>query len=435
MTERVLIYRAGGDAGLGHALISLLNAAVLARKLGRTLTLDMRAFLYFAQNQHRRFFECFALEAPPDLPVVTDLAEVERLSAIEDCRLVYEHAHLDGIDAATEQVIVVRDGQQTTSYPMAAKTSPPQFRIGLRGWLAERMAPALAGCGPAIGVYFRHGNGEFLHGRLDSVLFADHEAQYAALKQRYAARALALAEERGLSAPRFFIASDSADFVASMKAALPGAFSLAAQLPDRSFKQHLRQHAHSDGILFEAAQDIWALSSCVALLCSSSLFARFAALNSATLRESDIFDIEAPNFLRLLDSLPPGEAVARAEAAYRTQELGMIAVALVKALRRAGNTGRAAVIEQRMRWQREAGLSVPVRAAATEAHDGRLRDAIAHMGQAVADAPNPYVHLHLARLLLRARDAAGAEAAVRAGLALDDGIAGLHEMLGKLRAR
>ena len=316
-TRRVLMYRVSNETGLGHVLVSLVNAAIIARSLGRALALDMRSFQYFPEERHRRFFQCFALVTPPDIEVITNEADIVRLSAVTDRRYVYEQVHLRGLEDATEQVILIRGGMMSDAYPISDKAFPPNPRIELRGWLRQRMMRILGGFQrgqPVIGVYFRHGNGEFLHGRLDRVLFPEHDALYDDLKRRYAERAREIAAERGLRAPRYFIASDSSDFVASMKAMLPGAVSLSGRLPDQNYKLHLRGNAHDPEILFEAVQDMWSLSSCAALLCTSSLFSRFAALNSPTMTEADVYRHRGAEFRPL-----PGGPAARGGAAARRE--------------------------------------------------------------------------------------------------------------------
>lgn len=435
-TARVLLYRVSSETGLGHVLVSLLNAAMVARALGRALALDMRSFQYFPDNRHRRFFNCFALEAPPDVEVIIDHDEIVRLSADPDRRFVYEQPHLAGLDAATERVVVVRGAMLAEAYTLADKVLPPALRVVPRGWLGTRIAAALSQFRrgpPVIGVYFRHGNGEFLHGRLDRVLFPEHDALYADLKARYAERARRIADERGLRAPRYFIASDSAEFVASMVATLPGAFSFANKLPDQIYKLHLRGNAQHPDILFEAARDMWSLSACAALLCSGSLFSGFAALNSDTLAEADVHDIEAPNFGDFLDALPAEQALPRAEAAYHGREAMLTAAVYGRALERVGDEARAMVIRRRARWLAEMVLDIGLRTAQADANEGRPRDAVGLLRlHDEYGGPNPYALRLLAALLLRGGDVAGAEAALRRAMAADDGIVSVVAMCGKV---
>jgi tetratricopeptide (TPR) repeat protein len=439
MTDRVFFYRVSSETGLGHVLISLVNAAVIARDLGRTLALDLRGFQYFAADRHRQFFQNFTLVPPPDLNVITNEADIEKLSAVTDRRYVYEQIHLRGLAAAREQVILVRGAMLSDAYPIASKTFPPTPRIALRGPLARRMAPTLAAFQrgqKVIGVYFRHGNGEFLHGRLDRVLFPEHDALYADLKLRYAERARQIAAERDLPNARFFISSDSSEFVASLKAMLPGAVSLARKLPDQNYKQHIRGNEHDPEILFEAVQDMWSLASCHALLCTSSLFSRFAALNSEILSESDVFDIEAPQFGRFLEELPPEEALPRAATAYREREAMLTAAVYGRALERAGDEARAAVLRQRARWHGQMVLDVDLRTAQVDAGEGRRKEAIALLQ--VFDeysGPNPYALRLLAALYLRDGKVAAAEAALARALAADDGIGFVTAQMAQVQAR
>ncbi len=436
---KVLLYRVSSETGLGHVLISLVNAAVIARSMGRALALDLRAFQYFAEQRHRQFFQCFALEVPPGIEVITNEADIVRLSAVTDRRFVYEQIHLREVMDAPEQVILVRGAMLSDACPLAGKTLPPSPRIALRGWLRQRMLATLAGFQrglPVIGVYFRHGNGEFLHGRLDRVLFPEHDALYADLKLRYSARAREIAAQRGLAGSRFFISSDSAEFVAGMKTLLPGAFSLAGKLPDQNYKLHLRGNAHDPEILFEAVQDMWSLSACAALLCTSSLFTRFAALNSDTLAEADVYDIEAPNFGRFLEDLPAEAALPRAARAYREREAMLTAAVYGRALQRVGDEAASAIIRRRARWHGEMVLDVDLRTAQVDGSEGRRTDAIGLLR--IFDeysGPNPYALRLLAALLLRGNDVAGAEAALRRALAADGGIASVLGLFAQVLAR
>ena len=53
-SESFLLYRVGPGSGLGHVLISVLNAAARARELGRGFAVDAGYFRYCRADQHRR---------------------------------------------------------------------------------------------------------------------------------------------------------------------------------------------------------------------------------------------------------------------------------------------------------------------------------------------------------------------------------------------
>ncbi len=433
----VLIYRIGILSGLGHALVSVLNAAAAARAMRRRFALDARDFQYFAADRHVQFHACFSIQAPPDLEMVTDFDEITRLLAHPSRRHLLDDRQLTEAAAAPEHVLTVFDAPLREQYTLSGKALPPDFRVLPQGWLLDRMAPALAAfaADPPIGLYFRHGNGEFLHGRLDRVVFSGYEARLAALQKTYAQLARSLAKSADAAAPRYFIASDNADFVAKMQQLLPGGFSLAAELPDQDYKVHLAKHGHSPDILFEAARDLWALSACRALVYSKSLFASFAALNSATLAAAEVCDVGAPFLDRMLHELPIEQALPQAWAAYEAQPQEM-ADFLLETLVRAGDEAGAALLRQRIGWwrngmQRHAGI----KDARRMHRAGRRLDAIAQVRQLDAAEPaNPYrLHL-LAAWLLAEGDAPAAETALRRAAAMDGGIKAVNELLAKVMA-
>lgn len=434
--QGVLLYRIEMHTGLGHVLISLLNAAAVARAYGRAFAIDARGFQYFPERRHEQFLECFALEAPDALPIVTDLEQIAQLSSGDGIRFINDEPGLRAAREATEPVLLLQATMLTEFYPLRDKVGPARFRIGLRGWLAERMQPVLDSLRddpPAVGLYFRHGNGEFLHGRFDAVVFNDFEAQLRALEQRYAEQARELATQLGIEQPRYFVASDNAGFVARMQEMLPGAFSLARNLPDRDYKQHLRYSQATSEILFEAVQDVWALSACRSMLASSSLFARFAALNSATLTEAEVFDIAAPRLTSRLETLPPEEALAQARYAYDAQPDAFTGRLLIAALRRVGAEDEIARLQRRVDWWVK-GIKTDhrVRSAQVDADAGRYGPAIERLREIdVAEGPNPYLLQMMAIWMMRDGDRDGAVATLRRAVAADDGINSINALLAR----
>ena len=83
--DRKYVLFVATGVGLGHLLGAVLNSAYYAWRTGRTLVLDMREFHYVTGDKHAGFFEHFALELPPDLEVITDLAVIDRLRQDEVC--------------------------------------------------------------------------------------------------------------------------------------------------------------------------------------------------------------------------------------------------------------------------------------------------------------------------------------------------------------
>jgi tetratricopeptide (TPR) repeat protein len=340
--------------------------------------------------------------------------------------------------AAPEHVLLVHDIPLHHLYGMKDKTRPLSVRIGLRGWLRERMQPTMAmfeSGPPTIGLYFRHGNGEFLCGRFDPVTFPDHAKRMEVLRFNYVCEAAQLADSLGLKEPRYFIASDNADFISTMKGLLPNSFSLSRNLPDKDYKSHLLEHSKSRDILFEAVQDIWALSSCTALILSESLFARFAALNSDRLTSADVIDINAPRLANTISAAPVEQALAQAKAAYEEQP-EEVAHLLAETLRRAGDETGAAVVERRVEWF-NAGMKLnpEVKQARFEDEQGRRDDAISRLRRLVAAGdPNPYVIDLFAEWLYERGDVDEAEAVLRRAVELDDGIRSVNDLLQRVLA-
>jgi hypothetical protein len=434
-----LLYRVVAGAGLGHVLVSILNGAMKALELGRDFAIDASEFQYFAADRHRQFCDCFALEAPPGLRVITDAADLAALRAMPDRREILVRGEINRLAGAAERLIAVPGTILDDAYRLSDKAAPPVVRIGLRGWLRDRVADSLQRFeqgAPVIGLYFRHGNGEFLNGRFDAKIFPNHAVLLADLRQRYAALARQIAADRGWPDARFFIASDNAGFVADMRQMLPNAFSLATMLPKENYKDHVRRNAHAPEILFEAVQDMWALSACRALVHNASLFSHFAALNSVSLASESMFDVKAPDLLRLMTTLPPAAALEQARMAYAAVETMQTLEALGYALRRNGDTAGAEMLDRRIAWFRAVHFtSREMRTAQVAARDGRTAEAIA-LGLDVARllGPNPYVLMFLARLRHRTGELGPAEAAIREAIALDDGIFGAESLLSAIMA-
>jgi tetratricopeptide (TPR) repeat protein len=289
---------------------------------------------------------------------------------------------------------------------------------------------------PRVGVYFRHGQGEFLRGRLDQVLFPEHEQMYAELRARYPRRALDVAALSGLERPAFFVSSDSEDFVRQNCAALPNSMAFAGVRPDRNFKDHLIASKQDPAILASAAQDMWGLSLCRSVLAVDSLFPYFAMLNSETLGEADLHHMEAPTFVSFLDSLGPDEALERAEQAYWSNDSLLTTGLYVRALRRVRERRRADEMQLRANWHREMIVDVPLRNADLDATERRFRDAVAALREFDWEAPpNPYALALLASVLLQEGDLPAAEQALARAMWVDPGISRVNALLAQLRGR
>ena len=432
--ERVLLYRVG-KMGLGHVFRALLQAAAWARAEGWALAIDATSFQYFAGDAHRQFFDCFALEAPADLRVIVEPEDLAPLMAEPEQFHVAGPLDLAKAGGVEARVVVVHGTMPVVRYRLADRATPPILRIGLRGWLRKRviagLGELLAG-GPTIGIYFRHGNGEHLIGRFDTSSFPDHAARLAALQLRYAEQARHIASTQGWLAPRYFIASDNADFVAAMRKLLPDCIALARNLPDRNYMEHIKASDCDQEILYEAVQDLWGLSACSALIYSESAFARFAIANSGSISLDLAHNINAPKLQDTLPGLPAREAVALAEAAYRATPSGHNALLLADAYQRAGDSAAEAKVRQRAVWSRACRGDARIKAARTELDQGRPAAALERLAEIHASsATDPYSLLFIAQVLLRNGRNEEAVVALRRAVALDDGIREVNLALSK----
>ena len=430
--RRMVLYRVG-RTGLGHVLSAILNLAMWARREGRGLVIDAANFQYFANDAHRQFCECFALEGPKDLAVTTNPTAVRALHDDPSKFHVRNPEDLPRASERPERVVLVHGTWLISVYPLAARQTPPLVRVALRGWLRERIDANIANLrngGPIIGIYFRHGNGEHLLGRFDTGSFPDYAARLGELQRRYAQHAKDIAAAQGWSAPRHFIASDNAGFVTAMRALLPNCITLAQKLPDRNYAEHLASEGHDPEILFEAVQDAWALSACSALIYSASLFARLAILNSETLDVTLTRDIEAPILKHVIPKLSPRQAILFAESAYRAAQTTANAMLLAAEYARVGDVVSEVKIRRRIEWHQVWTSDSFIRQARIAVSQSRLDQAQAQMRRILAlHVENPYVLMLHARILRGRGKHDEAIAALRAAVDIDDGISEVNQEL------
>lgn len=279
--ERYFIFKATPETGLGHNLRSILAYAGYADQWDRILCLDMRDFNYYKNDSHRKFFEHFKLIAPPSLRISSDLQLIDSLYQNQSQMTVTEN---DPILKGDSNINVLYCNVVGRNHPK--QQTIPQYTIRLKGELKSVVNNALSeyfGGNKTIGVHFRHGNGEFLHGRFDSVQSSNYQEKYAEVKQLYRDEIEALLHKPQFRNAKIFVASDNMGFVEEMKQHFPQAFSIVNELPDKPFIEHIKLADFDTNIIQNAVIDIWALANTHHLVCTKGLFTEFALENSHTL--------------------------------------------------------------------------------------------------------------------------------------------------------
>ena len=425
---KYLVYRCG-MVGLGHTLQSILNCMFLAHSTGRVLALDLRRFPFFANERQAAFFSVFDLKGPYDLAIETDLEVVDTL-LLDPGRLGGEPWQDVELTTATPNRVVVIDSTRVrTHYTLADKAPAPLYRIELKGEMASRIAARLAELPPRprIGVHFRHGNGEYLQTRINPIATPDYRARYSELKLHFANTAELVSRLRNYQDPGHFIASDSVEFIESLKNLLPGhPYCSSGSLPFPWYDAQARSEEME--FLFRALSDVWSLSSCDFLIHARSAFSEFAALNSTTLTVNDVHCIRLRTPAEIIGEAPAEEAVAMATNGLRTMlrdcalemELPSAYGLLRGALTRAGNSAAADIVERRRRWVHRAIQSKDFNDSRWLRQRGRAADALMLVQRARDAMPdNPHVALVLAQLLRFQRQYAEAHSALDGLLELD----------------
>lgn len=473
---RYLLFIANG-VGIGHLFTAVLHSAYYAYRTGRALVLDMREVAYFGSDKHAAFFECFGFEFPPELEVITDQEEIERISKIDDRTWVSGSQPLDVARPIENTVLAVPAFTPGEPYHLGVKRADLPFRVVLRGRLREAWNRVIAmpqWSGPVIGMHFRAFVGE-IGPRMNRFLVPDYDERCDALRDRFIETAHSIAEQEGYADPTFFVASDDARFATYVKERLPNAFSLASRLPDREWSSWMRAHGHDIDMLVDTVNDVWGLSECEHLIYSTrSGFSRFATLNSQKLDQRRIHPISIPLFGEILRSLEPSVAAKWARAALRKTEAmryreTYVAEEIAHALERAGSAEETAAARRRADWHREAALPPPpVRPADSEeptialararaerspdnpyllagygdslsevlARHGRLDEAVVAARHAIDIEPrDPYLYCQLGIVLTQLRSFDDAEAALRYAILLEPEVAQLYLYLSDCLAR
>lgn len=474
------------EVGLGHLFVAILNCAYYAHRTGRRFAVDLRRFAYVKSNQHATFLENFGFEFPPELEVITDLAEIDRLKAEPDTHFLNLQERMDVTTPYASAVVFIPCNTPGAPYSLEVKEHDPSFRLVLKGRLKAEWDRAMSmpyWSGPVIGLHYRSTVGELTE-RSIKELVPDHGERVRAIEDSYIKAALAAAEAAGYENPAYLVASDDANFVAYVKERLPNSFSLATRLLDQEVIAYIRTQGHDIGILIDAINDLWCLASCDHLVHFRSAFTDFAKLNSRTLTRATTHYVHVPSFEEMLKEAAPGTAVIWARAVVRKADARRMQIDywhvwLAGALERAGMTEAAALQRQRARWHWEVTQSevadtparllrpgqvargdfasvladqqrmvaaLPGNPYALSGYDhslsgllavmGRMDEAIAVARQAIAiDPGDGYLHRHLGRLLLRQGDFDAAAAAFRCAAACDPDVAESYDELVDCLAR
>ena len=320
---RYLVYRCGWQ-GLGHIGVAILNCVRAASLTGRTLALDMRDFHYYRQDAARRFAEHFAFELPSGSTIVTDPDAVREICALPDR---YEPPAWQGQDVLLprpERVVIITSDVVRHVHTQANKFAFWPNRMILRGALADRVRTALLPAEPqttTIGVYFRSGNGEFLDFRFDPISLPDYASRYEELVERYADIARLAARQFPGRRIRYYVASDSAAFVAAMRGRLDGVISHGQGGIGGMFRSIVE--AASDGLdaVSDATIDVWNLSQCDSLVYNPSLFPELAILNGDQLSAETVYCIEPSTLRSVVDRLGTEAALEYLDRAFSRQPL------------------------------------------------------------------------------------------------------------------
>jgi hypothetical protein len=242
------------------------------------LALDMRRLPYYAKDAQAGFFDTIGLAAP-GLRLIGDLEEIETLASRPDALVLHRYQLLSFDQAPPAPVLDIDGALNRRLAPWYAAKTPPGYAIALKGWLKSAVEARLAvrDWHDVVGVHHRHGNGEILASREDFTTAPDYPARV----QRAGETLIADVAARAAGRP-VFVASDNREFVAQVLARVPGAFTLARDIPDIPILEYLRGRPELG--LSEAAADMWALAACGEVVCVSSGFTEAAALINPRLK-------------------------------------------------------------------------------------------------------------------------------------------------------
>ena len=265
----------------------------------------MSNFKYTPGDRHRRFFENFRVVLPETVEFLSDLKEINALYQEPDR---YESPPYEGepLPDRPERIVIFTSNASSHIQSAQTKAAFQPCRVEPIGALAAAIADKLLTQQEdtvTIGVYFRSGNGEFLDLRFDPVSLPDYDVRYQETIARYIDIARIVALRFPGKQVRYYVASDSKQFIDKMQAALDNVITL----PDAGFDAPFGQYVASFGgdmkPLADAMVDIENLSRCDFLIYSPSLFPTFAVANSRTLDASNSYALSLTSVAKAIEPL------------------------------------------------------------------------------------------------------------------------------------
>jgi hypothetical protein len=398
---RYLVYRCGGT-GLGHNLFSIDRCAGFARLTGRRLALDFRRFQYFPEDAHAQFFKLFRPCAPHGPEVLIDLEEIDRIYALPDRRVLA--AGSMGLypdrDFAEEAVLIF--GGYCDLAGAAVDGRNPNLTMDLlppfRDMVEETIGRAMGGR-RTVGVHFRHGNGEVLHGRPGSADIT-FSAVYDLIRREYVEKVNALVREMGDA--RVLITSDNADFVRYVAERVPNPTVLSSVLPDEPYQKFIRARGHDFAILRDAVIDMWALARCDKLVCGVSSFSWAAMLHSRKLAPEDVTVVGHARQEVVAKLVPLSLRIRQAEINAAGTVDQTLWTAVLDLYRQANRLADAEKLEKQLSHLRRGDHNPHWCPQLVEAlcASGNREAAIVALERGLAEDPaNPALHASLGRLL------------------------------------
>ena len=388
--------------------MSVLNAARYAQRTGRTLALDLRNLINLPDPPADSFFRNFTIEGFDTDSIVMAPAALADLYRNESRQVVSHWKRIADCDEFDARVVLV---------PFSAL---PKMPAGAEGDVAGRMRIGLAGELNAaveteharipegqrlIGLHYRHGNGEFLHHRMDAHKSSDFDAWTEAVKGRYVAAVNALREAHPNVPTAVYIASDNATVAKSLTRRIAGAITATGTRADIDHNQLAAAPDLRWPELVVAAADLWALSRADWIISGPSLFPDFAASNSARSKPPERILIAGTDISEVCDINPLDTALEASRIlqarAPRNPHFARIYAELLEAAGRQDEAERL--------WARR---SLSLR-----------------------ELTSPYYHIGLEEILLEIGDMAGAITSARRAVQADPDVPWFRHRLALLLDR
>ena len=434
---RYIVYQANGS-GLGHVLVSIMNCAHYAYTTGRICALDMSSFQYYKNDRHSQFFKDFKIVAP-GVTLETDLNKINEILATPDLFQIPATSDKVPIDAQIDEAVIFAPGNLIAHwYSIETKSEYNVIRVELGDRIRPDVETALAGITwsrSTIGLYFRHGNGEFLHGRFDYRIFSKYDWVYDLIQRRYIDLATKQAAAAGSDDVGFFVASDNEEFRAKIKSSLRGSFSLAGSVPKESYAKFISKNAFDRSIIVDAVKDLWGLSTCNHLIYSKSQFPLFSILNSPNLNSTNTKMVPIPSLEDLIETDPERAVGCLQQALSRRYNKGLFR-GMIMALRRLGRTEDVKWHVMRRRWTIAVHNEPNLQRAQFLRSNGRVAEAIAAAELGVKDLPgNPEAMILLSDLYLWDNRILDAKALLDRATEIDPGAPAYQRRLSRVLRR